>query len=434
MLSERIVTHVTRTLNQSYLHAEHSVDISRLPQADPEKRYMLYVHIPFCRQLCTYCSFNRYYFEPCRAQRYFDSLLQEMDMVAQLGYRFGAMYIGGGTPTVMLDQLVRVIDRARELFPDIKDVSTETNPTDLGDDLYDALKGRIDRLSVGVQSFDNELLIQMGRLDTSGTAEETLAAIQGMQGKFDSFNIDMIYNLPSQTIEGLARDIELVKQTGCNQVSFYPLMASPLRRKQLEENIGKIDYGREHTMYRMINDGLKDHFVASSSWTYSANKNMIIDEYVVDYPEYVGIGSGAMSRIGGSNYTNTFSLREYYQRINDGKMGITKHSDRSSIRTEWRYTFAAQLFGMRLDKREFLAMHGVPVERALWAELAFFRLVGGIERETTEEITLTEKGRYLMVAIMRETLARSNDYRDQARAELPRDEYEELLIAKPETC
>lgn len=431
MLSERVVSLVTRTLNQGYLHDELRTDIEHLPPAEPDKLYMLYVHVPFCRQLCTYCSFNRFFFEEGRATNYFDTLLQEMEMVANLGYRFGAMYIGGGTPTVMLDQLVRVIDRAKELFPDIQDVSSETNPTDLGDELYQALGGRIDRLSVGVQSFDNGLLHQMGRLDTTGSAEETLAAVQSMRGKFKAFNVDMIYNFPSQTMEGLARDIDMVKQTGCNQVTFYPLMASPLRRKQLEKNIGKIDYGREFEMYKMINDGLSEVFVPSSAWTFSADPDMIIDEYVVDYPSYVGIGSGAMSRIDGVNYTNTFSLREYHDRVKSGRMGIVKQSNAESKISKMRYTFASQLFGLRLDKAEFKATHGVPVELALGWELAYFHAVGGIKTNTSEEITLTDKGRYLLVAIMRETLARSNDYRDQAREALPKDEYAELLLAPP---
>jgi coproporphyrinogen III oxidase-like Fe-S oxidoreductase len=302
----------------------------------------------------------------------------------------------------------------------------------LGDELYDALSGRVDRLSVGVQSFDNELLQQMSRYRTTGTAEETLAAVQSMQGKFGSFNVDMIFNFPSQSLQTLARDIELVKQTGCNQTTFYPLMASPLRRKQLREAIGRIDYGREFEMYQMICDGLSDSFVASSAWTFSADRDMIIDEYIVDYPEYVGIGSGAMSYLRGRNYTNTFSLRDYHARIDSGRMGIAKTSDGDAGKTvDMRYYFATKLFGLRLDKDEFRARFGVGIGRGLPMELNYMRLVGAFATDDAHELTLTDKGRYLLVALMRETLARSNDYRDQARAALPADEYRELLEQPP---
>ncbi|MCL2324585.1 MAG: coproporphyrinogen III oxidase family protein [Actinomycetia bacterium] len=430
MLSERILTRVVRVFNRSYLAGDESVDIARVPAPDPDKLYMLYVHVPFCRQLCTYCSFNRFYFKEDRARDYFVSLRKEMDMVAELGYRFGAMYIGGGTPTVLLDELARTIDKAKELFPDIKDVSSETNPIDLTDELYDALSGRVDRLSVGVQSFDNELLRQMGRLQTTGSAEETLERVQSMRGKFGSFNVDMIYNFPTMTFETLERDIELVKQTGCNQTTFYPLMASPEKRRALRSAIGEIDHGREYAMYQKICEGLtgSGEFVFSSAWTFSADKDMIIDEYIVDYPEYVGIGSGAMSYLIDTNYTNTFSLLEYHQRIADGKMGITKSTgaDTSKL-TAMRYTFATKLFGLRLDNREFKERYGVTVQRGLPLEMAYMKLVGALDQSDKDAVTLTPKGRYLLVALMRETLARSNDYRDQARAALSSEEYRALL-------
>lgn len=428
MLAERILTSATRVLNRGYLNGEYSADITRLPEPNPDTLYMLYVHVPFCKQLCTYCSFNRFYYEECRTRDYFKSLRRELEFVAEQGYRFAAMYIGGGTPTVMLDELVTTIDYAKQLFPDIIDVSSETNPTDLGDELYDALKDKVDRLSVGVQSFDNHLLTQMSRIETVGSAEETLAAVQSMQGKFHSFNVDMIFNFPSQSIESLERDIELVKQTGCNQATFYPLMASPLRRKQLKEAIGVIDYAREYEMYKLICDRMEGHFTPSSAWTFSADPTMIIDEYVVDYPEYVGIGSGAMSYLKGCNYTNTFSLREYHSRIESGKMSTIKRGREQGFVSAMRYTFASQLFGLRLDKAEFKAKHGVPVELGLFGEVAYLRTVGAFRTDNKDELTLTDRGRYLLVALMRETLASSNDYRDRARANLSQDEYTELLV------
>jgi len=424
------MTRAVRILNHPYLAGDTSTDLTRVPDPKPDQIYMLYVHVPFCRQLCTYCSFNRFYFKEDRTRSYFKTLRQEMDMVADLGYRFGAMYIGGGTPTVLLDELAETIDKAKGLFPDIKDVSSETNPIDLGDELYQALSGRVDRLSVGVQSFDNDLLRQMSRYQTTGSAEETLERVRSMRGKFGSFNVDMIYNFPTESFETLAHDLELVRQTGCNQTTFYPLMASPEKRRALRRTIGKIDYKREHAMFNMVYDGLTEGglFVPSSAWTFSANRDMIIDEYIVDYPEYVGIGSGAMSYLGGANYTNTFSLREYHKRIDEGKMGLAKTTGASmGKRTAMRYTFAAKLFGLYLDNREFKETYGVTVQQGLPLEMAFMKLVGALDQNDEDAVTLTAKGRYLMVALMRETLAHSNDYRDQARAALSRDEYTELL-------
>ncbi|MCL2680268.1 MAG: coproporphyrinogen III oxidase family protein [Coriobacteriia bacterium] len=429
MLAERALSIGTRVLNKNYLSGDVGADVDMLPAAEPDKMYMLYVHIPFCRQLCTYCSFNRFYFKEDRTRAYFVSLRRELEMVKELDYRFGAMYIGGGTPTVLLDELCDIIDYAKQLFPDIKDVSTETNPADLGDELFDALMPRVARLSVGVQSFDNDLLQQMSRIKTTGTAEDTLAAVQSTQGKFDSFNVDMIFNFPSQTFAMLQRDLELVKQTGCNQTTFYPLLASPLRRKQMAQAVGAVDYSREYEMYKMICDDLYGAgFVGSSAWTFSACKDMIIDEYIVDFPEYVGIGSGAMSYLRGQNYTNTFSLRQYHEAIAKGTMPIATMTQGSKSKVvDMRYYFATKLFGLRLDKQEFRDRFGVDIARGLPVEMTFMRAAGAFATDDDKELTLTAKGRYLTLVMMRETLAGSNDHRDQMRAELDPAEHKELL-------
>ncbi|MCL2379723.1 MAG: coproporphyrinogen III oxidase family protein [Coriobacteriia bacterium] len=429
MLAERALRLGTRVLNKNYLNGDISATADILPKADPDARYMLYMHIPFCKQLCTYCSFNRFYHKEDRTRDYFVSLRRELEMVKELGYRFDATYIGGGTPTVLLDELVGIIDYAKELFPDIKDVSTETNPTDLGDELFDALTPRVDRLSVGVQSFDNDLLRYMSRYKTTGSAEETLAAVQSIQGKFDSFNVDMIFNFPTQTFEGLQRDLDLVLQTGCNQTTFYPLLASPLRRKQMAKDVGKVDFKREYEMYKMVCDILYGAgFVGSSAWTFSASKDMIIDEYIVDYPEYVGIGAGAMSYLQGQNYTNAFGLRDYHAGIAAGKMPIASMTQSAKSKTvDMRYYFATKLFGLRLDKQEFRERFGVDIAKGLPVEMTFMRANGAFAIDDENELTLTDKGRYLTLVMMRETLAGSNDYRDQMRADLNPDEYRELL-------
>ncbi|HSQ21912.1 MAG TPA: coproporphyrinogen dehydrogenase, partial [Coriobacteriia bacterium] len=109
MLSERIVTGALRILNRGYL-SQAPADVDGLPAPDPGKRYTLYVHVPFCERLCPYCSFNRFLYGEERARRYFASLRTEIRRTADLGYDFATLYIGGGTPTILLDELVGIID------------------------------------------------------------------------------------------------------------------------------------------------------------------------------------------------------------------------------------------------------------------------------------------------------------------------------------
>jgi len=426
VLSERCISLALGVLNRSYL-ATNPAQMDRLPAPQPNHGYVLYAHVPFCERLCTYCSFNRFLYKESWARSYFSDLREEMRMTARLGYDFASLYIGGGTPTILLDELCETIDLALELFPSIREVSAETSPNHLCSELVSALSDRVQRLSVGVQSFDDRLLRQMDRYGKYGSGEEVYERVASVAGEFDSFNVDMIFNFPSQTEDLLVGDIERVKSTGANQTTFYPLMASPLRRRELEQTVGSIDFEREASYYRLINAELAPDFQPTSAWTFSRDPDAMVDEYIVDFPEYVGIGSGALSFLDGTIYGNTFSLSEYHSRIASGRMGVVKHGKRYRTGALMRYRFVTDLFGLRLDKERFRKDFGIPVELGLPVEMTFMATVGGFATNTRTESTLTEKGRYLLLAMMRETLAASNDARDQARAELPLEERMLLL-------
>ncbi len=415
MLSERILTAVMRSGASKYLDlADH--DEFALPAPVADRSYLLYVHVPFCERLCPYCSFNRFPFNQERATAYFKQLREEMRRVADAGYDFPAMYVGGGTPTVDIDELCATIDLAKELFS-IREVSSETNPNHLYPKWVEPLRERVDRFSVGVQSFDDGLLKQMDRYEKYGSAREIMERIASIEGVFHSMNVDMIFNFPSQTPESLANDLEILKETGCNQTTFYPLMASPAVEDSLKRTVGKVDYAREGRFYQSIVEGLSDRFAPASAWTFSRSGGGMIDEYIVDYEDYVGIGSGAFSFLEGALYVNTFSLREYGERIEAGKTPATQKRV-FPPGDLMRYRFLMSLFGMSLDKRKFARDFGVSIERGLPFEMAFMRTSGAFAIDNSEQLVLTERGRYLLVVMMREFFISVNNLRDQARGAL----------------
>ena len=432
MLSERLITSVMRYYNKSYLRQD-PVDLETMPAPQQGKGYVLYAHVPFCERLCPYCSFNRFLYAEPRARSYFKSLRTEMQMVADLGYDFASLYIGGGTPTILLDELCETIDLARKLFPGIREVSAETSPNLLNDETIDLLCERVQRFSVGVQSFDDGLLTQMARRDKYGTSQQVFEAVSAAVGRFHSLNVDMIFNFPSQTMAMLERDIEMVKAIGANQTTFYPLMVSPKNRRQIKQDIGAVDFERERVYYETICTGLAPEFEPGSAWTFSREAGGMIDEYIVDYEEYLGVGSGALSFVDDHIYGNTFSLKDYERRIAEGRMSVCKQGMEYRGKARMRYTFVTNLFGLRLDKQRFFDQFGVTVERGLRMELAFMKMAGGIATDTEREITLTDKGRYLLLVMMREMLAASNDHRDQERAALPPDE-KMLLFENRSSC
>ena len=434
MLSERMLSTVVRACSNQYLKLTPTDDAKVVPPK-PGQRYMLYMHVPFCERLCPYCSFNRLPFKEERAKPYFANMRKEMMMLKDLGYDFESVYIGGGTPTIMIDELCETIDMARENFS-IKEVSSETNPNHLIPSYLEKLKGRVDRLSVGVQSFDDGLLKQMDRYEKYGCGQEIMERIQEASPYFVSMNADMIFNFPAQTEDILINDIERVIESGASQTTFYPLMASPSVQRSLARTVGKVDYKREQRFYEIICElligGDKPLFENGSAWTFNrlgtgaAGEDAMIDEYVVDYEEYPAIGSGGITYLGENMYVNTFSVSQYNEKIESGRMSIMGKTHFSK-RDRMRYRFMMQLFGLRLDKKQFKEDFGCSIEAGLPAEMAFMTAAGAFAANNDEEITLTPKGRYLMVVMMRQFFIGVNNLRDQARAALPGEEKELLF-------
>lgn len=429
MLSERMLTAVVRHITNNYLKLKPATE-ARVPGPRSGMKYMLYLHVPFCERLCPYCSFNRFPFSEGRARPYFANMRKEMMMLKDLGYDFESLYVGGGTPTVMLDELCDTIDLAKETFS-IREVSSETNPNHLIPKYLDKLQGRVQRLSVGVQSFDDTLLKQMDRYDKYGCAAEILGRVGEANPYFVSMNVDMIFNFPAQTEDMLINDIERVIESGASQTTFYPLMASPSVARSLAQTVGRVDYTREQRFYRIIDELLVSGngalFDYGSAWAFNRHRfketgeKVMIDEYVVDYEEYPAIGSGGITYLGENLYVNTFSVNDYNAAIEQNRMSLMgkaafgKHG-------RMRYRFMMQLFGLRLDKRQFERDFGCTVEAGLPIEMAFMRASGAFEVNNSEELTLTPKGRYLMVVMMRQFFIGVNNLRDQAREALVGEE------------
>lgn len=425
MLSEKVLSTVIKHLGDKYFHI-NPTDEEALPEPDPNRDYMLYMHVPFCEVLCPYCSFNRFSFSEERARPYFESMRKEMKMLADMGYEFQEVYVGGGTPTVMMDELEHTISYARELFPTIKDVSSETNPNHLIPEYLERLSKIVQRLSVGVQSFDDTLLKRMDRYYKYGSAQETYDRIKSIAGMFKSLNVDMIFNFPGQTREMVEHDIEMIKTSGANQTTFYPLMVSPVSRRSIEKNLGVVDYTHEaeyyHLIYESFCGGDNPEFIPSSAYTFSRNDDAMVDEYVVNYDEYPAVGSGGISFLHGSLYVNTFSLRDYSNKIASGQMSLMGKTHFPK-RDHMRYRFMMELFGLSLDKCKWYEKFHTTVEKGLPLEYTFMKLNGAFDQDDDKILTLTPKGRYLMVVMMRQFFIGVNSLRDEARAALPGDEH-----------
>lgn len=369
------------------------------PQAD--RKYMLYAHVPFCHTFCPYCSFHKYHYEKELAKSYFRHLREEMIQVKEAGFDFASMYVGGGTTLINEDELEKTLILAKELF-NITEISAESDPNHISPDSLTRFKGLIDRLSVGVQSFDDEILKKVGRYDKFGSSEQVQEKLKKAIGIFPTLSLDLIFNLPNQTKEQLINDINIAKSISPQQITLYPLMKSNLTRDAIAKTLGVSNVDNERYFYQIICENFKDYH-QNNAWAFSKHKGDLCDEYVGSNNEYVGIGSGAFSFLNGELIVNAFNLLEYGQRVSAkqstaiAKCGFNK-------KERLKYKFLVKLFDGKLEVASYNAENNADIYKDLAFEINMLKIVGAISQKDGV-IVPTEFGKYICLTLMRDFYA-----------------------------
>lgn len=400
-----------------YLNCDPVV-LDRPPEPQPGHQYLLYAHIPFCKTLCSYCTFHRFLFKEHKAREYFINLRKEMDYVKALGYDFTSMYIGGGTTTILEDELIRTIEHARTLFPGIKEVSCETDPLQIATPTFRNLKGLVDRMSIGVQSFNDDILKMTERYDKFGSGALIYERLQEALELFPTTNVDMIFGFRGQNLEMLQRDMDLLVDLNPRQITTYPLMVTSQTRKSVKQTIAAkgIELADQ---YAVIMNTLGNHYRQLTSWTFGRTHDEGFDEYVVDHDEYLGVGSGAFSFLGSSLYVNTFSLRRYNERIKAGMTGVERRRnfDKHAV---LQYRLLLGLFSARLSRKYFREVHGVDLDKALFKEMLGLRIAGAIKDnpEDPDNLIVTDAGKFLGLVMMKAFYSGMDNVRAELRKPL----------------
>jgi oxygen-independent coproporphyrinogen-3 oxidase len=291
----------------------------------PIQRTSLYLHVPFCRNLCPYCPYTKVAYHEALVEPYTQAALAEVDWWANsIGpAEITSIYIGGGTPTLALPSIQQILARIRERFRLAGDVCIETNPSDVRAETVQQLHDAgVSLVSLGVQSFQAKNLALIGRNYEPSVAEQALARL--CASGFASVNADIMFALPGQTSEELIADLTRAAQLGANQVTTYPLFAFPytsvgeyLRLKTVR--MPDLALRRRH--YQAIGQWCASHgFERVSVWGF---KHGAAPRYSsVTRDGYIGIGPGAGSHLPDGFVLNTFDLQNWIQAASQGQSVI----------------------------------------------------------------------------------------------------------------
>lgn len=274
----------------------------------------LYIHIPFCKKRCLYCDFfSTTLLE--RREAYVEALLREIQARREeTGEAIRTIYIGGGTPSTLEAQDIhRMIDAVGA--KEAEEVNMELNPGDATPSYLQALrKIGINRLSIGIQSFQDDLLRLIGRRHNASQAVEAVQMAQ--EAGFDNLSIDLMYALPTQTMEQWKSDIETALRLGIQHISCYGLMyeeGTVMTQRVEAGTLEVIDEDTENAMYDYLCERLKEagfvHYEVSNFAlpSFEAKHN----SSYWDGTPYIGVGAGAHSYIGNVRSWNAPDLEAY---------------------------------------------------------------------------------------------------------------------------
>lgn len=224
----------------------------------------LYIHIPFCDFHCHYCSFLTFMANPDRVAGYVDYLLKEIDLYQSDAFHLDTIYFGGGTPSVLtLQQIKAIMTKLNQVFiiSDSAEITMKMNPESVTKEKVEAaIAGGVNRISLGVQSFDNQVLEIMGRLHREKMIYEKINLINRLG--IDNISIDLMFNNPKQTKEVLEHDLELAMELDIKHISIYSLRIEKNTQYErwINRNTFKIkDDDDEREMYYLIQKVLKEN-------------------------------------------------------------------------------------------------------------------------------------------------------------------------------
>ena len=272
----------------------------------------VYIHIPFCNHICTYCAFTKFYYDQKKVLKYLESLKKEIKLTYQ-GELIETMYIGGGTPSslniIELKKLFEIIKIFK--LKDNCEFTIEVNPDNIDKEkLLLFKKNKVNRISIGIETTNNKYLKYLGRNYDFNLVKEKIKLIKEIG--FNNINVDLIYAIPNQTLKELELDIDNILSLDINHISTYSLMIEPhtiLNIKKEKNILEDLDY----EMYKLIIKKLKEnnfiHYEVSnfSKKGYESKHNLVYWNNL----NYYGFGLSASGYINNIRYTNTTSLQEY---------------------------------------------------------------------------------------------------------------------------
>ena len=360
---------------------------------DKNREYGLYVHIPFCKNSCPYCPYFKTIYNKQKSKKFLEALKKEIDLTAKNNEKLkvNSLYFGGGTPTLLENDLVKIIRYLKYKFKISGEIAIETSPNYLNEKkLISLKKAGVNSISIGIQSFNDDLLKEIGRNYSSSLGIKIIKILKKIN--FETLNIDMMFALPKQTINDLENDLDTLIKLSPSQVTFYPLFTFPYTSIGKYKKIKKIkmpNFFNRKKMYYIICKKMKEAgYEQSSVWAFKKKNTTKFSSVTRDF--YIGFGPSSGSYTGNEFYFNTFSLEDYFKISNKRKPIILRMNvNKKMTKLFWLYW---RFYETKIPFKDYKKLFNSNVKKDFKFIFLMMKVLGFIEKENKNYLQLNMKG------------------------------------------
>lgn len=365
----------------------------------------VYIHIPFCHQICNYCDFNKVFFKNQPVDEYIEAVGKEMRLAISKNpnvfEKIETIFLGGGTPTALsAKQIERLLTLIKKFIPMdyVTEFTSEANPDELTKDKLQALfDGGVNRLSLGVQSFNEDLLKQLGRTHSNDHVYNTITLAKEVG--FKNISIDLMYGLPNQTMDEWKDTLQKAFKLNLPHYSAYSLIVEPKTIFYIQYAKGRLNLPSEDLeadmydilMTEMEKAGLSQYEISNFAKPDFESKH---NKIYWDNNEYAGFGAGAHGYINGVRYSNIGPINKYIAAINEGNLPIL-HEYEVTVNEkceEFMYLGLRKNEGVQFI--DFENRYGISMKK-MYGETIEKLVEEGLIVEDEKGISLSRKGRFV---------------------------------------
>ncbi len=361
------------------------------------KQVGLYLHVPFCKNLCPFCPYNRVEYDEKLFSQYEEALYTEIELYTPYlkGCEFVSFYIGGGTPTVNLPGLLRIFEHFKHNLSLSCDICIELHPGNMDSECLAELKNAgVSMLSIGIESTCDRILKNIGRNHDGETALKSLR--RAVNTGFDSVNADLMFALPGQDLKDWEKDLKALINEGVDQISTYPLFSFPYSDLGQSQKIRQVKRPESRLIRSMLE--LTDSLLTESgykrcavwSWLRPLKKKFSS----ITRHHYIGFGPSAASMTGKDFYVNTFDVASYAETLPDKRpIALSMPVDQ---RLEMAYWLYWRVYELKICQKDFQTLFGeeYTIESVFSEVIKSFELAGMMISKNNGVYQVTDSGAY----------------------------------------